>query len=72
MKIHKSVFQRIAEEHGVTVGEIKKDMQKAIDAAYENPNVNAETVPRRNDIPTIDEFIRYIADSLDVDDFSDE
>ena len=70
MKIHKSVFQRIAEKHGVTVEEVKKDMQEAIDAAYENPNVNAETVPRRNDIPTIDEFIEYVV-SL-VDDFSGE
>ena len=68
MKIHESIYKRIAEKHGVTVKEVKKDMQEAIDSAYINPNLNAEIVPRRNDVPTIDEFIEYVV-SL-VDDFS--
>ena len=33
----RKIYRQIAKEHGVTVAEVKRDMQEAISAAYQNP-----------------------------------
>lgn len=64
----RKIYQKIAREHGVSVAEVKRDMQEAINAAYLNPPDDGgviaayqRKVPRKGDIPTPDELIRYAA-----------
>lgn len=61
----RSIYRKIAREHGVSVAEVKHDMQIAINTAYDNPpddgviKAYQNRIPRKSDIPTIEEFIRY-------------
>lgn len=63
----RSIYRKIAKEHGVTVDEVKRDMQAAIDHAYKNTPNDGITgawqnrVPRKGEIPTTEEFIKYAA-----------
>nr|WP_322101302.1 sporulation initiation factor Spo0A C-terminal domain-containing protein [Sporofaciens musculi] len=64
----RKIYRKIARENGVSVKEVKEDMQAAITAAYQNPpkdgGVTAayqRQVPRKGEIPTPDELIRYMA-----------
>lgn len=64
----RSIYRKVAKEHGVSVAEVKRDMQEAIIAAYNDPlNQNEITrayqrrVPSKDKIPTPDELIRYAA-----------
>lgn len=64
----RKIYRKIARENGVSVKEVKEDMQAAITAAYQNPpkdgGVTAayqRQVPRKGEIPTPEEFIRYAA-----------
>lgn len=59
--MNRKIYRQIAKKHGVSVAEVKRDMQEAIDAAYQNPNSAAMTVPRKGAVPTPDEFIAHVA-----------
>ncbi|MCL2796470.1 MAG: hypothetical protein FWD58_00210 [Firmicutes bacterium] len=59
--MNKQMCKAIAKKHSVSVEEIKKEMQAAIDAAYVFPTPEAMQIPRKGEIPTIDEFIEYVA-----------
>lgn len=54
------IYQEVAKRYGVTVEEIKCDMQSAIDEAYNSPNNNDITrayqnkIPRKGEVPTVD------------------
>ena len=63
----RKIYRELAKKHGVSVKEVRKDMQ----AAYTNPlNNNAITkayqnrVPRQDKIPTPEEAVRYLAGEL--------
>jgi hypothetical protein len=56
----KRIYKRIAREHGVSVEEVERDMQEAIDKAYENPTYYARCVDSAGEIPTVEEVIEYI------------
>ncbi|HBV67862.1 MAG TPA: hypothetical protein DEF04_06540 [Clostridiales bacterium] len=63
----RKIYRKIARKNGVTVAEIKREMQAAINEAYNSTDngitrAYQERVPRNGDIPTVDEFIRYAAD----------
>lgn len=66
----KSVYRKIAREHGVTVAEVKKDMQAAIDYAYKKSDKSASekisqiSISSKNEIPTTDEFIKHIVQTI--------
>lgn len=67
----RKIYRRIAKENGVSVKEVKQDMQAAITAAYINtPQDGGVTaayqnrVPRKSEIPTTKEFIRYAAQKV--------
>ncbi len=66
----RNVYRKIAKEHGVTVAEVKRDMQAAIDHAYLKNDKTADElmaqrkVPSRGEIPTAEEFIRYASSSI--------
>ena len=65
--MNRSVLKKIAKKYGVTVEEVKRDMTHAIEQTYLNkPEI--ETSPYYKDsIPTIEEYVDYIAKKV-VDD----
>lgn len=62
----RNIYRKIAKEHGVTVEEVKRDMQEAINYAYENKlkyydvSVEQKSLHNSDEIPTAEEFIEYI------------
>ena len=54
---NKKNYKKIAKQHGVTVDEVERDMQTAIDAAFVTPNATAQSIKRKGDTPTPDVFI---------------
>ena len=56
--------------HGVTVADVKKDMQEAIDYAYKKQNksrnekIKQSDVRYENETPTIEEFMEYVLHEL--------
>lgn len=57
--MNRSIIRKIAKKHGVSVEEVRRDMQAAINAAYVNPGAAALSVPKKGDVPTPEEFINY-------------
>ena len=57
-------YEKIAKEFGVTAEDVKIEMQKAINAAYDDPNEEAERIPRRDEVPNIEEFVDYIVSKI--------
>lgn len=66
----RQIYRKIAKENGVTVAEVKRDMKVAIDAAYMKPDTDEITaayqnrVPRKGEIPTPEELIKYAAKKI--------
>lgn len=65
------VLRNVAREHGVTVKEVREEMQKAITEAWKNPPEDGgmtaarqRRVPCAGEIPTPEELIRYLAGEL--------
>lgn len=64
----RKIYRKVARKYGVTVEEVKREMQSAINETYTNPQINDVTktfqdrIPRKGEVPTVDEFIRYMAD----------
>lgn len=65
--MNRKLYRKLAKKHGVTVAEVNQNMQEVINTAYTDPdrdliNIYAQnSVPRKGDIPTPDELIRYAA-----------
>ena len=57
--MNRKLIRKVAREYGVTMKEVKADMQAAIDAAYKNPNFYARCVNFEGKKPTVDEFINH-------------
>lgn len=61
----RSIYRKIAKKHGVSVSEVKRNMQAALDHAYTHTpddgitGAYQEQVPHKGEVPTPDEFIRY-------------
>lgn len=61
----RKTYREIARRHGVTVAEVRAQMQAAIDEAWKNPEKMPEIiaaqreVPCKGSIPTPEELIRY-------------
>ncbi len=62
---NRKLYREIAKKNGVSMKEVKHDMQEALNHAYNNPNANGiikahqNQVPKKDEIPTPDEFINY-------------
>ena len=63
-KMNEEIYKKIAKESGVCVGAVKKDIQEAINAAFIAPNAEAQNIPCKGSIPTLDEVIAYIESKL--------
>lgn len=66
----RDVYRKVAEKHGVSIEEVKRDMQLAIDETYKNPK-NSELIKKIKDQiqceeekPTVGEFVLYIANMV--------
>ena len=66
----RKIYRKVAKKHGVSVKEVKEEMQKALDYAYTNTLDDGVTgayqkrVPSKGDIPTPEEFIKYAANKV--------
>jgi hypothetical protein len=63
----RKIYREIAKKNGVTINEVKRETQSAINEAYQNPPDNGVTrayqnrIPRKGAAPTAEAFIRYAA-----------
>lgn len=70
----KKIYRKVAKEYGVSVQEVKQEMQAALDYSYRNPPDDGVTgawqnkVPRKGEAPTPDELLRYACGELAVSD----
>lgn len=58
------ILRKVAKQNGVELEEVKREIEKAIEDCYVQPNIHAQSIPRNDVIPTIDEFILYIAEQV--------
>ena len=56
----KRVLKKVARENGVSVAEVRREIQAAIDAAYINPSFHAQCVLRKGSKPTPEELMSHI------------
>jgi len=67
MKVKKAekALRQIAEKEGVSVEEVRREIEIAINAARENPDANIQAfwkhIPRKGEWPTPEEVIVHIA-----------
>jgi len=62
------VFEQIAEQYGVSVGEVVRGIQIAVDEAWNNPDPAIRARQRElfpNGKPSVEEFIRKIAQQVE-------
>ena len=62
----KKIYRSLAKKYGVSVEEVKRDMQEAINAAYVKPTFHAQCVPSKGAVPTVEEFLKYSANRVSV------
>lgn len=66
----RNIYRKVAKEHGVTVAEVKREMQAAIDHVYkkidksESEKIMQESIPSKGGIPTTEEFIKSLAHKI--------
>ncbi len=66
----RAIYRKIAKKHGVSVLEVKKDMQAAIDYAYQKPDKSEKekciqkSMPHKGAVPTTDELVQYLSYKL--------
>jgi len=59
------IFEQIATQHGVSVTEVIREIQIAVDAAWNNPDPAIRAKQRQlfpNGKPSVEEFIRVMAE----------
>ena len=62
--MNEAIYKAIAKQHGVSVEEVKREIQQAIDAAFVFPTPEALNVPRKGAVPMVDEIIAYTVQRL--------
>lgn len=66
----REIYRKVARKHHVSVDEVKKEMQTAIDEAWTASKDDAvlqkrqQAVSCKGEVPTNEEFIRYAAKEL--------
>ncbi|MDD4636962.1 MAG: sporulation initiation factor Spo0A C-terminal domain-containing protein [Bacteroidales bacterium] len=66
----RSVYRKIAKQNGVSVKEVKEEMQKAIDEAWDNPKKSYDVCSKQMQVlpdgtkPSVEEFIRYCSSEI--------
>lgn len=63
---NRKIFRKLAKQNKVSVEEVRKDMQSALDHAYRRDDKTNEIktvqnrVERKGNIPTVDEFLNDV------------
>ena len=60
----RKIYRQIAREHGVSAGDVRREIQAAINEAYREPNEYARQIKCKGSAPTPEEFIAYAAVKL--------
>lgn len=60
----RKIMKEVAKSNCVSVGEVKREMQAAIDIAYKNPTQEGLGIPRKGKIPMPQEFIDHVAENI--------
>jgi len=71
MSKHDKVIREIAKSHDIPVDKVNREIQKAIDVAWNNPDLEARTQQRLlfpKGKPTVDEFIDVVSKHVRVSD----
>ena len=67
MKVNKALIQ-IAATHGVSVTDIRRDIQKALDEGWNNSDPKVQEywrkIPSRCEKPTLEEVIEFMAKEI--------
>lgn len=62
------ILSLIALKNNTTVEEVRHEMQIAMEAGFSNPDPNIQkkwaAIPRKGAMPTLEEFVSYIAEHL--------
>lgn len=67
---NRKIYRKIAKENKMNMCEVKQAMQSALDYSFQNPNnpsiikAYQNQVPRKGEVPTSDEFIKYAVQKL--------
>lgn len=68
--ISKTTYKKIAHDHGITVDEVKREIQSAIEYAYKNPQKSEsekllqENINHKDEIPTPEELVAYVLQEI--------
>ena len=57
--MNRKLIRKVAKIHGVSVKEVRRGMQSAIDYAYKNPTLHARCVNSEGNKPTPEEVINH-------------
>ena len=58
--MNRNDYRKIAKKYGVSVKEVKHDIQEAVDTTYISPNFYARCVHYKGEKPTINEFVNHV------------
>lgn len=65
------ILKQIAKKNGVSIKEVRKEIQRSIDDAWENPpddggitTAYQQKVPCKGKVPTPEEIIRYVVTEM--------
>lgn len=62
----KRLLKRGAKHHGVSEQQVRREIEAAIQATFENPDATPEQIlarnriPRVGEVPTVEEFLDYM------------
>lgn len=69
----RDIYRKLANKYGVSVEDVKRDMQTAINETYKNP-FNTKGIEKyqdiihcREEIPTVEEFINGISEKIKME-----
>ena len=60
----KTIYEKIAKKYNTTPEEVRREMQIAIDAGFDNPDPDVQKMTLKGDRPTPEEVINYAVKQL--------
>ena len=70
----RDIYRKLANKYGVSVEDVKRDMQTAINETYKSP-LNTKGIEKyqdiihcREEIPTVEKFINSISEKVKMED----
>jgi hypothetical protein len=58
------ILKTIANQNGVSVNKVKKDIEVAIDIAIKNPHFKDHQISCKGETPSVSEFLDYIINKI--------